>query len=211
MRHSCRNIIRYLTSPSMEGRSFLSSWGCVLFFSLLLSSCAIRPSDVLSNRKMEQVLVDLHRADGILQQAGYNYGHDAEVVQYYQVVLERNGITQAQFDSSLVWYTDHPAYFSRVYPHVLRDLQKIFDETELANKDYTAMRLKRQNDSIFLQKEPSVSDLVAHKTWEMHRYHWREFYEYKPKIVPLFTDSILEEMKRLKEEEERKKEEKKLH
>lgn len=183
---------------------------CVLV-AMLASSCARKPSGVLSNRKMEHVLVELHRADGILQQAGYSYGHDEEVMQYYQVVLARNGITQAQFDSSLVWYTDHPAYFSRVYPRVLRDLQKIYDETDLQNKDNSEMLLKRQNDSIFLQQEPPASDLVAHKTWEMHRYHWREFYVYEPQTVPLFTDAIREEMKRLKRQQEAEEREKKEH
>lgn len=199
MRHSYKNIIRRLTSPSAEG-----AWGCLLFFCLLLSSCAIRPDGVLSNRKMEQVLVDLHRADGILQVAGYNYGHDAAVMNYYQAVLARNGVTQAQFDSSLVWYTDHPAYFSRVYPRVMRDLQRIYEEEQRRYSDNGAIRMKMRNDSIFLQTEPDVSDVAAHATWEMHRYHTKELFVHETPTVPLFTDAILQDMKRRKEEEAKK-------
>ena len=40
-----------------------------------LAGC--RPRGVLSSREMRSVLHDLHRADAILQVAGYNYGHDA--------------------------------------------------------------------------------------------------------------------------------------
>ena len=76
---------------------------------LFLSSCALRPDEVLSNREMVSLLVDLHCAEGILQVAGYNYGHESDVEQYYQVILDEHGVTQAQFDSSLVWYTEHPA------------------------------------------------------------------------------------------------------
>lgn len=173
---------------------------------VLLASCARRPDDVLSNRRMVDVLVQVHRAEGILQSAGYNYGHDQEVIQYYQAVLADCGVSQAQFDSSLVWYTDHPAYFSRVYPRVMRELQKIHDEMERLNVDNSAMRIKLYNDSIFLQEEPPTSDLVAHQTWEMHRYHRLELYV-EPDTLPLFTYAIREEMRRMQEEEKAKQQE----
>lgn len=94
----------------------------------MLSSCASRPDGVLSNRQMTEVLVELHHAEGVLQVAGYNYGHDEDVKAYFSVILAQHGITQAQFDSSLVWYTDHPQYFQRVYPKVLKRLQQQHDE-----------------------------------------------------------------------------------
>lgn len=71
---------------------------------------------------MIAVLYDLHRADGILQTKGLNYGHDDEVAFYYASVLEKHHVTQAQFDSSLVWYTDNPKRFSRIYPVVISKL-----------------------------------------------------------------------------------------
>ena len=43
---------------------------------------------------------------------------------YYAQVLEAHGITQAQFDSSLVWYTAHPQLFDKIYPRVMRNLEK---------------------------------------------------------------------------------------
>lgn len=73
---------------------------------------------------MEKVLYDLHRADGILQTAGMNHAHDTELALYYQAVLDRHGITQAQFDSSLVWYTDNPQIFNKIYPRVVTRLEK---------------------------------------------------------------------------------------
>lgn len=93
----------------------------IVLVAVLFSSC--RPSGVLSSRQMRQVLVDLHRADAILQVAGYNYGHDEAVAKYYQHVLDQYGITQAQFDSSMVWYTDHPQLFDKIYPKVVAELE----------------------------------------------------------------------------------------
>lgn len=86
---------------------------------------------------MRSVLHDLHRADAILQVAGYNYGHDEALAKYYQQVLAKHGITQAQFDSSLVWYTDHPQRFDKIYPKVVADLEAERTAWELMHEDRT--------------------------------------------------------------------------
>ena len=84
----------------------------VLLLVLLLVGC--RPRDVMSPNKMRDVLYDLHHAEAVLQLSGYNYGHDEAVAQYYSEVLRKQGVTQAELDSSLVWYTAHPNRFQRI-------------------------------------------------------------------------------------------------
>ena len=73
---------------------------------LCIMLCGCRPRGVLSSSEMRSVLHDLHHAEAVLQVAGYNYGHDEAVAKYYQQILDDHGITQAQFDSSLVWYNN---------------------------------------------------------------------------------------------------------
>jgi len=98
------------------------------FFSLcLLSLTACRPKGILSTRQMEDILVDLHTSEGVLQVAGYNYGHDEAYRGYCLTILKQHGITQAQFDSSLVWYTAHPTIFDKIYPKVIDRLQAQHD------------------------------------------------------------------------------------
>ncbi|MCQ2311526.1 MAG: DUF4296 domain-containing protein [Paludibacteraceae bacterium] len=108
-----------------ENRERLSFMCCLLSVICLLPGC--RPRNVLSPQQMEDIFVDLHTADGVLQELGYNYGHDEELRGYYQSVLRQHGTTQAQFDSSLVWYTAHPAIFDKIYPKVLERLQQQVD------------------------------------------------------------------------------------
>lgn len=90
---------------------------------LLLALAGCRPKGVLSSREMRDVLYDLHRADGAIQVSGYNYSHDEELAACYKSVLDKHGITQAQFDSSLVWYTDNPQIFNKIYPKVVARLE----------------------------------------------------------------------------------------
>ena len=42
-------------------------------------------------------------------------------------MLEKHGITQSQFDSSLVWYTAHPVFFDKIYPKVQAELKAEHD------------------------------------------------------------------------------------
>ena len=77
---------------------------------------------------MQNVLYDLHRADAILRVSNLERGHDEALAKYYEVVLEKHGITQAQFDSSLVWYTDNPARFDKIYPKIEKRCQAEYDE-----------------------------------------------------------------------------------
>lgn len=100
----------------------------VLCFFVLTSLLSCRPSGVLSSRQMRDILFDLHYADAVLQVAGYNYGHDEALAKYYQSVLDKYGVTQAQFDSSLVWYTDNPQIFDKIYPRVMTRLETARDE-----------------------------------------------------------------------------------
>ena len=106
----------------------------IIFAAFILTSC--RPEGILSQRKMQAVVYDLHRADGILQEAGMNFGHDDALAKYYGQVLAKHGVTQAQFDSSLVWYTRNPKRFEHIYPKVIARLQ--------AESDALQAEIKRQ-------------------------------------------------------------------
>ena len=103
---------------------------CFIILCVLLAVVGCRPRGVLSNKEMRDVLYDLHRVDGALQVAGYNYGHNQELAAYYKTVLDEHGVTQAEFDSSLVWFTDNPQIFNKIYPKVIARLQSDVDYQE---------------------------------------------------------------------------------
>ena len=93
----------------------------IFIFQFSLFSC--RPKGILHSGEMRRVLIDLHKTEGAIQAAGVRFDAHEERDLYYAQVLEKHGITQAQFDSSLVWYTAHPQFFNKIYPKVLRELE----------------------------------------------------------------------------------------
>ena len=123
----------------------------ILLLSLLLAfvtSC--RQSEVLPPETMRDILYELHRADGAIQAAGYNYSHDQEVAGYYKNILDKYGLTQAEFDSALVWYTDHPQVFNKIYPQVIERLDADFENAKQAReKKIEERRLERERRAAY--------------------------------------------------------------
>ena len=91
----------------------------------LLVVVGCRPKGVPSPKEMEDVLVDLHITDGVLSEAGLLYNHEDDLKAYYASTLAKHGMTQADFDTALVWYTNHSVQFEKIYPKVQARLEKM--------------------------------------------------------------------------------------
>jgi hypothetical protein len=94
---------------------------------LLFAACNLKPKGVLNQRDMINVLTDLHKLDGSMSAKGLPYNQFDKKNEYYISVLRKYGITQAEFDSSLVWYSKDSRNFDQIYDKVivqLTDLQK---------------------------------------------------------------------------------------
>ena len=92
----------------------------VLF--VCLTGC--RPRGILHSWEMRDIIVDLHKTDALLYTKHVRNGDYEGRTIYYAQVMEKHGTTQAQFDSSLVWYTAHPNFFNKIYPKVLAELKE---------------------------------------------------------------------------------------
>lgn len=107
----------------------------VLFLGIILTltACDGRPKGVLSKSEMISVLTDLHKLDGYLFEKGYQYNHFVDKTPYYHFILQKHGITESEFDASLVWYTKNPKTFERIYDQVLVNLTE-FDNIVKSGK-----------------------------------------------------------------------------
>ncbi len=121
----------------------------------LLLSC--RPKGVLSSGQMEDLFVDMHRAEGIIYVRGFMNSHDSVVSLTYDSILTAHGVTRAQLDSSLVWYTNNPMMFNKIYPHVMERLQKMKDDEQRAHEE----ELRRETEDIRHREENKKKTLPA--------------------------------------------------
>lgn len=126
-----------------------------LFLSILFVSC--RPKGILHSWEMREIMVDLHKTDALLQVTGLQFGHNDVADIYYAEVLEKHGVTQAQFDSSLVWYTAHPQLFDKIYPKVLAQLEAERIAFEASHKEDMHFRPTIHQASPRPKKKPALT------------------------------------------------------
>ncbi|MDR0973090.1 MAG: DUF4296 domain-containing protein [Prevotellaceae bacterium] len=81
---------------------------------LLLVGCKVKvPETVIPRERMTDVLYDYHIAKAMGDQLPYAESH--KKLLYIEYVFNKYDITQAQFDSSMVWYTRHTDILADIY------------------------------------------------------------------------------------------------
>lgn len=104
----------------------------ILLFVCLIAfmSCDNRPKDVLSKSAMEQVLYDYHLAQGMITNLPTDKRREM-ADSYIKAVYEKNGITEAQFDSSMVWYSRHTKDMKDIYDNLYQRYKSADEEMKL--------------------------------------------------------------------------------
>ena len=155
-----------------------------LFLIILFVCCTNRPSNVFSVNKMSDILTEMHKIDGMLavQRMQGQASNDSLQQSMYSTVLQNFKITQAAFDSSLVWYAKNPKRFEAVYVQVDRNLEKwkqqvesgrfgkdsvIFNTITLWQKNYL-ITAKNSAGYDSLNFEIKNTLLVAHDIYTLH-------------------------------------------
>lgn len=120
----------------------------VLFIGLI--ACNSRPKGVINEKDMTNILTEIHKLDGILLEKGYQFGNSVEKQQYYFFILKKYDVTQAEFDSSLVWYNKNPKKFEVIYDNVLLKLTDFENEVK-SNKYHPidSIELAKRKDDVW--------------------------------------------------------------
>ena len=96
-------------------------WMPAAFFAVGLLSCVSRPSGVLSESKMIDIMADLETAEAFIQtQSGYRNDRFREGA--IAEILEKRGVTREQFDSTMSWYSRDIDLYYPLYEKVEKEL-----------------------------------------------------------------------------------------
>ena len=95
-----------------------------LLATTLLAACSKVPDGILSEKKMQGVLTDMLLAEAMVNVDYNTYKSDTMKLALYESVFRKHDITQAVYDSSLVWYGRNLDIYMEVYNRVLADLNK---------------------------------------------------------------------------------------
>lgn len=99
-------------------------YGIAFLAVALLSACSKVPDEILSEKEMQKIMVDMQLAEAMIGADYKTYKEDIQKEALYQSVFRKHDITQAMYDSSLVWYGKNLDIYLQVYERVLADLDK---------------------------------------------------------------------------------------
>lgn len=109
-------------------RSRLCHWFIGFLFVSFMAGCGKVPSGVLSEKKMQAVLTDMQLAEAMINMKYDSFPDNMHKEALYQSVFEKHNITQAVYDSSLVWFGMNLHIYMEIYDRVLVDVnQRITD------------------------------------------------------------------------------------
>jgi hypothetical protein len=134
-----------------------SGLGISFILFLFVVACSRAPKGIISERKMQKILTDMHLADAIISSDPYTFQNDNEKRALYQSVFDKHRITQAVYDSSLVWYGKNLDVYMQVYNMALIDVKKKIDQIVIVEPE----KVLSPNDDMF-------------DIWSIDKYH--EFY-----------------------------------
>ncbi len=145
---------------------------CFILCMMISASCIDRPDYVLDEDQMVDLLVDVHKAEGLLEtQASTN--NDQEYMKAVMAaVLVEHGVSRAQYDSSLMWYARHLKELVRVYSHVDERLLDEYDKWSALSTDSRDFATSESGDSVQLWNMRNYlvldkSRFVGKRFWEL--------------------------------------------
>ncbi|MCD8193654.1 MAG: DUF4296 domain-containing protein [Tannerellaceae bacterium] len=109
----------------MRNRSRIYSITISVLTLLLAVACSKTPRGVLSEKKMQSVYLDMQLAEAMINADNKGYADVEKKEALYQSVFRKHKITQAVYDSSLVWYGANLDIFVKVYDRVLKDIAQM--------------------------------------------------------------------------------------
>lgn len=100
------------------------------------------PEDIIQPDRMEHVLYDYHLSLSMGNNLGYSDNYQRQAYKNY--IFEKHHITEAEFDSSMVWYTRHTQVLAELYKKIgkrFRDEKKHTEELLVLRENKPAVSL----------------------------------------------------------------------
>lgn len=127
--------------------------GCCLF-----ANCGKHiPGDIIQPDQMEDILYDYHIASSMSN--NLNSGEYYKKKAYQNYVFQKHDITEAEFDSSMVWYTRHTSELATIYSNLNDRFKK--------EKQHIDMFLSAREEDGYASIPGDTVDI-----WPYRRFYW---------------------------------------
>lgn len=117
-----------------------------------LTGCSSRPDEIIPEGKMVELMADMHKAEAVIDMNSTQFNNDSLKKAMRQSVLIKHGVTQAQFDTTLVWYGHNVKQYDEMYKDVIARLDE--EKQSLSDVKGPVMR----EGMVQVKRYPSAGD-----------------------------------------------------
>ena len=149
-------------------KDVFSRIGIVFLLFLFIAACSRVPKGIIHERKMQQIVTDMHLVEALINADYYTYQSIEAKKALYQSVFDKHRVTEALYDSSLIWYGKHLDIYMQVYNMALNEVNKRIDAIGPI-----------EPEKVYIPNKDSVD------IWSIGRYH--EFFPTAISNVIMFT------------------------
>ena len=100
----------------------------IYVFSAMLISCEKAPRYAIGESDMEDLLVDIYKAEAYIESHYTDFADDSSKMLFKQSVFMKHGVTVEKFDTSMAWYAKNLTVYMdmRMCRSDLRKSEKIW-------------------------------------------------------------------------------------
>lgn len=154
-----------------------------------LASCNRVPDYVIQPEEMAQLMADVRTADAVVSVNARKYGTEKSKLALKQAVFERHGVTEEQFDTSLVWYGHNIGKYQEVTDRSIEILES--RQRELSARAAGEAAMSVSGDSVDIWTAPqyvvvtrrSPSQYVAFTQESDPNWQRGDIYTFRARIV----------------------------
>ena len=124
-----------------------------------LTACHHVPEEVIPPGKMEDLLVDIHTSEGLMEIEYTLFNTPEKKEAARKAILQKHKVTEEQFDTSLVWYGKHLDDYIKIYDRVIERLKAQDDALRAEIEAGEMQTLTRPGDTVNIWKQENYFTL----------------------------------------------------
>ena len=159
----------------------------------VLAACSHDPDYVIDEKDMVDLLVDVHKAEAVIESNYNQYSSKADKKKLRKAVFLKHGITQEQFDTNLVWYGHHIEEYMKIYEQVVERLKAENEEAKKLLAEDNSQTMSQPGDSVDVWKQRrahvfdtrQASSLLTFDIAPDENFRTRDYFELRFKVLLL--------------------------
>lgn len=159
----------------------------------VLAACSHAPDYVIGEKDMVDLLVDVHKAEAVIESNYNQYSSKADKKKLREAVFLKHGITQEQFDTNLVWYGHHIEDYMKIYEQVVERLKAENEEAKKLLAEDNSQTMSQPGDSVDVWKQRrahvfdtrQASNLLTFDIAPDENFRTRDYFELRFKVLLL--------------------------